>query len=88
MIGLARQDLELAEQWLRPHGGVGSDEVGLDLIRRVRSGPLSRPVLDEVRRQFPDSWQDAVRDAWVAEHSSFSCGKDSRLRRRNLRGAW
>ena len=66
MIGLARQDLELAEQWLRPHAESVPDEVGLDLIRRVRSGPLSTPVLDEVRRQFPESWQDAVRDAWVA----------------------
>ena len=45
--------------------------MGLELIRRVRSGPLSTPVLDEVRRQFPESWQDAVRDAWVAEQYFF-----------------
>jgi len=67
MIGLVRQDLELAEQWLRPHAEPVSDEVGLELIRRVRSGPLSTPLLDEVRRRFPESWQDAVRDAWEAE---------------------
>ena len=71
MIGLARQDLELAEQWLHPHAELVPDEIGLDLIRRVRSGPLSRPVLDEVRRQFPESWQDAIRDAWVAEQYFF-----------------
>jgi len=71
MIGLARQDLELAEGWLRPHAESVPDEIGLDLIRRVRSGPLSTPGLDEVRRQFPESWQDAVRDAWVAEQYFF-----------------
>jgi tetratricopeptide (TPR) repeat protein len=32
---------------------------------------LSTPGLDEVRRQFPESWQDAVRDAWVAEQYFF-----------------
>ena len=71
MIGLARQDLELAEQWLRPHAEPVPDEIGLELIRRVRSGPLSASQLDEVRRQFPESWQDIVRDAWVAEQYFF-----------------
>ncbi len=71
MIGLARQDLELAEQWLRPHAEPVPDEIGLELIRRLRGGPLSASLLDEVRRQFPESWQDVVRDAWVAEQYFF-----------------
>lgn len=67
MIGLARRQLNEAEQWLRGPAEQVPDELGQDLLRRLRSGAINESLLQDLRRRFPENWDDYIRDFLVAE---------------------
>jgi tetratricopeptide (TPR) repeat protein len=70
-IGLARQNLDAAEQWLRGPAAQVPDEIGQGLLLRLRSGEINEAMLESLRSRFPDNWADYVRDALVAEEYFF-----------------
>jgi len=70
-IGLARQNLDEAEQWLREPAEKVPDELGRSLLRRVRSGEFNENTLEALRHRFPDNWTDYVRDVLIAEEYFF-----------------
>jgi tetratricopeptide (TPR) repeat protein len=70
-IGLARQNLDGAEQWLREPAEKVPDELGRGLLRRLRSGEINEDTLEAVRSRFPDNWVDHVRDTLIAEEYFF-----------------
>ena len=66
-IGLARQHLDEAEQWLQGPAAQVPDEIGQDLLRRLRSGAMTPDLLQELKLRFPDNWDDYIKDVFVAE---------------------
>jgi len=66
-IGLARQRLDEAEQWLRGPAEQIPDEIGQDLLRRLRSGAMTPELLQQLKLRFPDNWDDYLKDVFVAE---------------------
>jgi len=66
-IGLARQRLDEAEQWLRWPAEQIPDEMGQDLLRRLRSGAITPELLQGLKLRFPDNWDDYLKDVFVAE---------------------
>jgi tetratricopeptide (TPR) repeat protein len=71
MIGLARQNLEEAELSLRTPAEQIPEEVGQELLARLRNGEISEEVLNRLRSRFPDNWTDYVRDTLIAEEYFF-----------------
>ncbi len=70
-IGMARQNLDEAEQWLREPAEQVPDEIGQGLLRRLRSGEVNETILKALRNRFPDNWVDYVRDTLIAEEYFF-----------------
>jgi hypothetical protein len=70
-IGLARQDLTAAEQWLRGPAEQVPDEIGQGLLRRMRSGELNETMLEALRNRFPEKGADYIRDILIAEEYFF-----------------
>ncbi|MSO22451.1 MAG: hypothetical protein EXQ58_04175 [Acidobacteria bacterium] len=66
-IGLARQRLDEAEQWLRRPAEQVPDEIGQDLLRRLRGGAMTPELLQGLKLRFPDHWVDYLKDVFVAE---------------------
>jgi tetratricopeptide (TPR) repeat protein len=66
-IGLARQNLEEAERWLQGPAEQVPDEMGQDLLRRLRSGAITPSLLQTLKLRFPDRWDDYIKDVFVAE---------------------
>jgi hypothetical protein len=66
-IGLARQRLDEAEQWLRSPAELVPDELGQGLLRQLRSGAMTPDLLRELKLRFPDNWDDYIKDVFVAE---------------------
>ncbi len=66
-IGLLRQRLDEAEQWLRGPAEQVPDEIGQDLLRRLRSGAMTPELLQKLKVRFPDNWDDYIKDVFVAE---------------------
>jgi tetratricopeptide (TPR) repeat protein len=66
-IGLARQRLDEAEQWLQNPAEQIPDQLGQDLLRRLRSGAMSPDLLQQLKARFPDNWDDYIKDVLVAE---------------------
>ena len=66
-IGLARQRLDEAEQWLAGPAEQVPDELGEGLLRRLRSGAMTPDLLQELKLRFPDNWDDYIKDVFVAE---------------------
>jgi tetratricopeptide (TPR) repeat protein len=66
-MGLARQNLDDAERWLKGPAELTPDELGDDLLRRLRSGVLTAELLQRLKLRFPNSWDDYVREVLVAE---------------------
>jgi hypothetical protein len=71
MIGMARQNLQEAEQWLRAPAEQVSEEIGQELVGRLRSGEISEAMLESLRSSFPDNWADYLRDTFIAEEYFF-----------------
>ncbi len=70
-IGLARRDLDEAERWLHDPAERVTDEIGQELLRRLRSGEISENMLDALRNRFPEKGTDYVRDVLIAEEYFF-----------------
>jgi tetratricopeptide (TPR) repeat protein len=66
-IGLARQRLDEAEQWLQSPAEQIPDQLGQDLLRRLRSGAMTPDLLQDLKLRFPDNWDDYIKDVFVAE---------------------
>ena len=66
-IGLARDRLDEAEQWLQGPAEQVPDELGQSLVRRLQSGAITPSLLQELKLRFPDNWDDYIKDAFVAE---------------------
>lgn len=71
MIGLARQDLNEAERWLRAPAEQVPDALGRELMRRLKSGAISDSLLSELKARFPESWGDYLQDFLLAEQYFF-----------------
>src|SRR5262249_8499718 len=65
-MGLARQNLDDAERWLKGPAERIPDELGDGLLRRLRSGALTAELLQRLKLHFPNSWDDYVREVVVA----------------------
>jgi tetratricopeptide (TPR) repeat protein len=70
-IGMARQNLDVAEQWLRGAADQVPDEIGQGLLHRLRSGELNETMLEALRTRFPEKGADYVRDVLIAEEYFF-----------------
>jgi len=70
-IGLARQDLTAAEQWLRGPAEQVPDEIGQGLLHRLRSGESNETMLEALRNRFPETGADYIRDILIAEEYFF-----------------
>jgi tetratricopeptide (TPR) repeat protein len=66
-IGLARQRLDEAEQWLQNPAEQIPDQLGQDLLHRLRSGAMTPDLLQQLKARFPDNWDDYIKDVLVAE---------------------
>jgi len=66
-IGLARQHLDEAEQWLQGPAEQIPDQLGQDLLRRLRSGAMTPDLVQQLKVRFPDNWDDYIKDVLVAE---------------------
>jgi hypothetical protein len=67
MIGIAREDLAVAEQWLRNPSEQVPDLLGQELLERLRSNRIDASLLEALRKRFPDNWQDYIRDKLLAD---------------------
>ncbi len=67
MIGFARKDLTLAEDWLRVPADRVPDELGRELLERLRQNEMDASLLQALRQRFPDTWEDYIRNTLIAE---------------------
>jgi tetratricopeptide (TPR) repeat protein len=67
MIGIARKNLAQAEEWLHVPAEVVPDVLGQQLLDRLRRNQIDASLLAELRRRFPDNWQDYVDDKLLAD---------------------
>jgi tetratricopeptide (TPR) repeat protein len=66
-IGLARGDLEYAEEWLFSTAEVLPRRLGHPLVRRLWSGDIGPGLAEELEAEFPAEWPDLVSTALSAE---------------------
>jgi hypothetical protein len=67
MAGTARGDLDRAEEWLRDPAEAAVARGGSALLRQLRDGDLTAPVLDALKQAFPHDWQEHLSDTQVSE---------------------
>ena len=67
MIGIARKNLAQAEEWLHVPAEVVPDVLGQQLLDRLRRNQIDASLLADLRRRFPDNWQDYVDDKLLAD---------------------
>src|SRR3990172_6531358 len=66
-IGLARGDLEYAEEWLFSTAEVLPRRLRHPLLRRLWSGDIGPGLAEELEAEFPAEWPDLVSTALSAE---------------------
>ncbi len=66
-IGLARSDLEYAEEWLFSTAEVLPRRLRHPLVRRLWSGDIGPGLAEELEAAFPAEWPDLVSTALSAE---------------------
>jgi tetratricopeptide (TPR) repeat protein len=66
-IGLARGDLEYAEEWLYSTAEVLPRRLRHPLVRRLWSGDIGPGLAEELEAEFPAEWPDLVSTALSAE---------------------
>jgi len=66
-LGLARNRLDEAEQWLQRPAEDMTQEMEKDWVRRLRGGPITPGLIEELRSRFPEGWNDYLREVLVAE---------------------
>src|SRR3984893_7673188 len=67
MIGIARLTQTQAEEWLHVPAEVVPDVLGQQLLDRLRRNQIDASLLADLRRRFPDNWQDYVDDKLLAD---------------------
>ncbi|HVN82118.1 MAG TPA: hypothetical protein VMW38_24250 [Terriglobia bacterium] len=71
MIGLARNNLDEAEQWLKRPAEEIPEKFETESIRRLWTGTITPDVIKEVRGQFPENWAELVEEPLIAEQYYF-----------------
>ena len=66
-IGIARQDLESAEQWLAMSAESSVKAFNHKLVKRLWSGDIGPGLADALRSEFPAEWPELVRAALSAD---------------------
>jgi tetratricopeptide (TPR) repeat protein len=66
-IGLARSDLDFAEQWLTSADGQIPRYLSDPLVRKLWSGDIGPSTVAELRAAYPSEWSEIVRAALTAE---------------------
>ncbi len=66
-VGIARSDLERAEEWLRAPAGRLLDRERSPLLRLLRSGAITLDLLDALKREMADQFQERLEETFVAE---------------------
>jgi tetratricopeptide (TPR) repeat protein len=67
MIGMARKNLALAEEWLHVPAEAVPDLLGRQLLDHLSRGQIDAAFLADLRRRFPDHWLDYVHDKLLAD---------------------
>ena len=66
-IGLARGELDEAEQWLRAGVALDPEQLRHVSVRRLFSGDIDPGLARALEGAFPDEWRELVRTALTAE---------------------
>jgi hypothetical protein len=66
-VGVARGDLERAEEWLRAPASRRLDRETSPLLRILRSGAITLDLLDTLKREMADQFQERLEETLVAE---------------------
>ena len=66
-LGLARGDLDYAEQWLQAASDGMSNAMVHPLVRRLWSGDIGPGLADELKQEFPSEWPSLVQAALTAD---------------------
>ena len=66
-LGLARKDLDYAEQWLQAASDGTSNAMTHPLVRRLWSGDIGPGLADELKQEFPAEWPRLVEAALTAD---------------------
>jgi hypothetical protein len=66
-VGVARGDLDRAEEWLRAPAGRLLDRETSPLLRLLRSGAITLELLDALKRELVDQFQERLEETLVAE---------------------
>jgi hypothetical protein len=66
-VGIARKDLDRAEEWLRAPAGRLLDRERSPLLRLLRSGAITLDLLDALKREMADQFQERLEETFVAE---------------------
>ena len=66
-IGLARQNLDEAERWLRGPAEQIPDQTGQQLLQQLRGGALNPDLLQKLQTHFPGTWDDYLKEVFRAE---------------------
>ena len=67
MIGIARRNLAQAEDWLRVPAETVPDVLGQQLLDRLKRNEIDASLLADLRRRFPDTWQDHISGKLLAD---------------------
>jgi tetratricopeptide (TPR) repeat protein len=71
MVGLARDDLDAAEQWLREPAQKIPGEFHSEAIRQMWNGQITPAIVQSIRTQFPETWPELLAEPLVAEQYYF-----------------
>ena len=66
-VGVARGDLDRAEEWLRAPAGRLLDREMSPLLRLLRSGAITLDLLEALKRELTDQFQERLEETLVAE---------------------
>jgi hypothetical protein len=66
-VGVARGDLDRAEEWLRAPAGRLLDREMNPLLRILRSGAITLDLLEALKREMTDQFQEELEETFVAE---------------------
>lgn len=80
ILGMARGDLEAAEQWLESAVDSLPPVYRHPLIRRLWSGEVDQALVRGLQAEFPSQWPDYVEGALVAEQRYYVLLWQNRLR--------
>lgn len=80
MVGLARNNLDEAEQWLSDPAEEIPERFRSEAIREAWNGTITPGVVRNIRTQFPDGWSELLAEPLIAEQYFFVLLWKERLR--------